>query len=101
MLKILKIPVKNKLNIELFDEDENRIAKIKIKTNVDHEVQVSLRLKLNQSCLVEVADGLFEKDGKTFEADIKTVYDGQMKKKNLKITSKSKMKWQKQIRKKN
>lgn len=81
--KILKIPVKNKLNIELFDEDENRIAKIKIKTNVDHEVQVSLRLKLNQSCLVEVADGLFEKDGKTFEADIKTVYDGQMKKEEI------------------
>lgn len=81
--KTIKIPVKNHLTINLLNEKSVSIAKIRIRTGVDQEVQVSLRIRLNQSCLVNVAEGLFEKDGKTTEADVQTIYDGELTKTEL------------------
>lgn len=77
-MKIIKIPVNRNLSVNLVNENSVNIAKINIITGISHEVQVSLRLRLNQSCLVEVAEGSYEKDGKTMEAEVQTLYESQM-----------------------
>ncbi|KAK8838238.1 hypothetical protein M9Y10_035658 [Tritrichomonas musculus] len=76
--KIIKIPVKRNLMVNLKNENNQDIANIEIQTGISHEVQVSLRIKLTQSCTVNVADCVFDCQGKTKEAIVHTAYCGEM-----------------------
>lgn len=75
-IKIIKVSVKKSCEVILQDENNEKIARIVINTDIEKETKVSLRIQITQSCTIEVNEGLYEKNGKSAEAEIKTFFYG-------------------------
>ena len=70
----MKISVKKTIDVILHNENNDYIAKVTIITDIDKETKVSLPIQIPQSCIIEIHEGLYEKNGKTVEANIVTHY---------------------------
>ena len=71
--KLFEIKVTKEATIILSNENED-LGKVYIRTGVDHEVKVTLRIRLTQSCTISICEATFEKNGKTAEAEVSSLF---------------------------
>ncbi|OHT10329.1 dnaK protein [Tritrichomonas foetus] len=81
-VKLFDVKVKERKTIYLSNEIED-IGKIHIETGLPHTTKVTIRIRLTQSCTIDVVDAIFEKEGKTTEAKITYHFYGDMNQKQI------------------
>ena len=73
--KMITVPVNQSQSVELWNQEE-KIAIINIQTSVNTEVKVNLPIKITPSGIIEVGVSTFEYNDKTLEAQISTLFVG-------------------------
>lgn len=76
-VQTVKVAVKNRLEVNLFDETNERIARIEIQTNIQEELNISLSFQLSQNCITTINNCFYVKNGNTVKVNYLAHYDGE------------------------
>lgn len=82
-IETIKVTVKNSLDIFLFNDDNEKVAKIVVITGIDEELKVTISFKLTHSCTTNVNNCFYLKDGQPVKVDYLTFYNSEFDEKEL------------------